>query len=102
MLHPPGGSRREPETGLPFNLSRDWARFGETDCAEERVSCLSENVLEADLFLAQRIPLLASSSRDGDRSAPGETQASHCLVVYPIALVDREYVARSPGEAGRG
>jgi hypothetical protein len=61
---------------LPFDLSRDWARFGETDCAEERVICLSENVLEADLFFAQHIPLLASSSHDAVHPALAEMKAS--------------------------
>ena len=50
-------------------------RVGILGVALKCLEGLSEGMLGADFFLGQRIPLLASSSRDGDRPAPGEMRA---------------------------
>ena len=58
-------------------------------------------MLGADLFLAQRIPLLARSNRGAGHLAPGETRASRWLEVFLAALVGTECAAQSPDEAER-
>jgi hypothetical protein len=58
-------------------------------------------LLEADLFLARRIPLLASSSRGAGHSALAETRVSRWAAVHLVVLVGMGCAAQSPGEAGR-
>ena len=73
----------------------------ETEAAPQGPAiCLSDRLLEADLFPVQRIPLLARSNRGANHSALAETRVSRWAAVHLVVLVGTGCAAQSPGEAG--
>ena len=100
FIHPVGPEEnRKP--GAVRSVYESWC-FGEPRVLQKPVVCLSENVLEADPFFDQHIPLPASSSHDADHPAPREMKASRCLAVFPTAPVGTGCAPQSPGVAWRG